>query len=237
TYDIGYFPLLNLIKKEEREFEFQLDEEEISVKQQAQLRGKIIHKCLSENVELDNLKDTVENLLAAEVVSELSKLTSSIVNDITRYYNSKTYFELNSFENYRNEYEVYCKEGEFFLYGIIDKLIIENDKLVIVDYKTDSVDKEKLLTRVENYITQLKFYSYVLSKLFTEVNNFELRLVFLEQPDELIELFLSKSQVAQYGSLICEAIKNIHTFNFLPNLEHCKYCQYALDGDICIKPN
>ena len=237
TYDIGYLPLLNIIKKEEREFEFQLDEEEISLKQHAQLRGKIIHKCLSQNVENYKLTELVANLLTAESVPELPKLTSSIVNDIAIFYKSSTYHDLSNFENYSNEFEVYCKEGEFYLYGIVDKLIIENEKLIVVDYKTDSIEIEKLKTRAENYFTQLKYYAYILSKLFPSAANYELRLVFLKHPDELIAQTLSKEQVAQYGTIVREAIKNIHTFNFIPNLEHCKYCQYALEGDKCVKLN
>lgn len=235
TYDIGFLPVLNLIKRQESVYEFQPNEEAENLKQFAQLRGSIIHKCLSENIALEKLPDFVNNLLLAETNEETVKLSDSIKNDIQSYFKSETYNELNSCLDYKNEYEVYCQEGEFYLYGIIDKLIIENGKLIVVDYKTDSVEKEKLNNRAENYFPQLKFYSYVLSKLFVDVTEFELRLVFIKHPDELINMKLTKSQVDEYGDVIRSAIKNIHSFNFVPNLEHCKHCQFALEGDICVK--
>ncbi len=235
TYDIGFLPVLNLIKRQESVYEFQPKEEVESIKQFAQLRGSIIHKCLSENIEIEKLSDYINNLLLAETNEETVKLSDSIKTDIQSYYKSKTYNELNSYPDYRNEYEVYCQEGEFYLYGIIDKLIIENGKLIVVDYKTDSVEKEKLSNRAENYFPQLKFYSYVLSKLFVEVTGYELRLVFIKHPDELVNMSLSKSQVEEYGNVIRPAIQNIHSFNFIPNLEHCRRCQFALEGDKCVK--
>lgn len=235
TYDVGYLPLLNLIKRHEREYEFQLNEDEINLKLNAQLRGKIIHKCLSENVKLEKLNQLVGNLLEAEAVSDVLKLTSSIINDVSEYYRSNAYNELNEYPNYQNEYEVYCREGEFYLYGIIDKLIFGNSKLIVVDYKTDSVEKEKLQSRAENYFTQLRFYSFVLSRLYPTVKNYELRLVFIKHPDEVIKLSLSREEVLNVGNMINNAIKNINTYNFLPNIGHCKSCQYALEGDTCVK--
>ena len=50
-------------------------------------------------------------------------------------------------KNAKSEFEIYCEEGEHYLYGIIDKLIIETDKLIIVDYKTDNISQEQLISR------------------------------------------------------------------------------------------
>lgn len=141
------------------------------------------------------------------------------------------------FANYKNEYEVYSQEGEFYLYGIIDKLIFTNNKLLIIDYKTDSIQLDDINKRAENYYPQLKFYAYVLSKIFKDVNLFELQLVFLKHPDELIKTVLSKNEIEEYGEIIRTAINNIHSFNFQKNIVHCKYCQYALKGNLCVKPD
>lgn len=73
---------------------------------------------------------------------------------------------MSAFKNYKNEFEIYLKENDYFLYGIIDKLIIENDKAIIVDYKTDTIEEKEIQGKIENYINQLSFYSYIVSKLF-----------------------------------------------------------------------
>jgi len=78
-----------------------------------------------------------------------------------------------------------------YLYGIVDKLIIENDKLTIIDYKTDNVSLENLKERAEEYLPQLMFYAYVLSKHYSEIEKYSLRLIFLKHSDEVITTEIS----------------------------------------------
>ncbi len=235
TYDIGYLPIVNLVKRLENEYEFHPTEDEDFTKQFAQLRGRIIHKCLSENVSEEKLDDYILASLLAEQNTESAKLTTQIRNDILKFYNSEAYSQLNKYSVFENEYEVYCEENDFYLYGIIDKLIVEDGKLIVVDYKTDSVEKEKLIGRAENYFPQLKFYAYILSKLYMDVSEFELRLVFIKHPDELIQIKLGKSELTEFGYIINTAIQNMNLFKFTPNYNHCPQCQYAMEGNICVK--
>jgi len=237
TYEIGYLPLSNLIKKQDSVYEYQPGEEEIETKNNAQIRGKIIHKCLSENITIDEMFDYVHNYLLSEAVHSAAELASLIVTELTHYYKSKTYIDLCKFSNYKNEYEVYCMEGNYFLYGIIDKLIIENDKMIVVDYKTDSIEKDQLYSRSENYFIQLKFYAYVLSKIFPSNKEFQLQIIFIKHPEEQIVELVSQEDLAAYSQEFNSAIKNIQARNYQPNLKQCSYCQYALEGDKCLKQN
>ena len=49
------------------------------------------------------------------------------------------------------------------LQGIIDLYFIENDEIVLVDYKTDNLDDEKEF--IKRYTTQLKYYKLALKKI------------------------------------------------------------------------
>ncbi|MGQ9705431.1 MAG: UvrD-helicase domain-containing protein [bacterium] len=59
---------------------------------------------------------------------------------------------------YYREVPVSYKFGDEIRTGKIDILIVENDGLVISDYKTDSVDEEEWKGRLEKYKTQLNLY-------------------------------------------------------------------------------
>ena len=52
---------------------------------------------------------------------------------------------------------------KIMLQGIIDLYFIENDEIVLVDYKTDNLDDEKEF--IKRYTTQLKYYKLALKKI------------------------------------------------------------------------
>lgn len=236
TYELGYSPILKLLKESERIFEFQPNEEE-SINKFAQLRGKIIHKALSNESSQRDLKNFLLNELISEEFdeSQVDKMADSLQEDLENFFKTKFYQEIKNTPKYENEFEVYCKDGDSFLYGIIDKLVYEKDSFTIIDYKTDSVKKEKLIDRAESYFPQLKFYAYVLSKLHPEAEKFNLQLAFLNYPDEELIKTVSKPELIEFAATIRSAINNIYKQNFISKTSHCSQCQFALEGDKCVK--
>jgi ATP-dependent helicase/nuclease subunit A len=239
TYQLGYSTIFNLMKARESGFEFNLLEDE-ELKQYGQLRGRIIHSVLKDKILIDFLsayvekKISVENLGQPETVSR--KLIESIVDDVKGFYSSNTYKEITAAKNSRNEIEIYCEESGHYLYGIIDKLIIEEDKLIIVDYKTDHIKPEQLAGRAADYQAQLKFYAYILSKLYKNYSKFELRLLFLKHPEQPFITELNRVDLSVFREEINKAVKKIYLSEFIPNLNHCSKCHFALEGNKCVKP-
>lgn len=76
-------------------------------------------------------------------------------------------------------------KGETVMQGIIDCCFIEDGEYVIVDYKSDDVSGEDLLTRAESYYTQVNNYSAALSKI-TGVTVKEKQLFFLREGTAVI---------------------------------------------------
>ena len=239
TYELGYPTIYNLVKERSNEFEFNLMEDD-ELRQYAQLKGKLIHTVLKEEVSREELSKYLMTHLSLESFSndsERNDFQNSLLNAIEKYYDSNTYQLISKSDNYKNEFEVYCEEKEHYLYGIIDKLIIEKDKLVIIDYKTDNVSYDQLNSRAVSYIPQLTFYAYVLSKLYKSYKNFQLRLVFLKFADELIVKDINRTDLDKYSSELDESIHKIYNSDYKPNLQHCSSCHYALEGNKCIKQN
>jgi len=166
---------------------------------------------------------------------EFEKSKKSIITDLKGFYKSEVFNELKKHNNYKNEYEVYTAGEDYFLYGIIDRLIIEKDKLMIVDYKSDKVNSVNIKRKSEQYFKQLKFYSYALSKLFPEVNEFEMQLIFIISPEEKIVNSISRKELQMFGEEIKSIVWKIRTKNFQQNFSHCKYCHFTIDGTNCIK--
>ncbi len=257
TYDQGFSPLYNKFKKwqmEKRNFsgyEFnkaeddnlaQLQENipERSSKEHADVKGRIIHKILQMEVEPENNESSLDNLLKLEFNSFdegqpiIQKLKQEIMKELSSFYESPEYKDLKNYKNYHNEFEIYSKENDYFIYGIIDKLIIENDKAIIVDFKTDTIDKNEFGQRIDTYLTQLSFYSYIVSKLYPEISKFELRLIFIKYPDKS---FIKEvdSEVSKNTKLEIEKmVKAIRKQNYIKNLDHCSKCSFSIDFKNCI---
>lgn len=53
-------------------------------------------------------------------------------------------------------------EEKILIQGIIDLYFLEGDKLVLLDYKTDYVDKNNIDHIISRYRTQIKYYEKAL---------------------------------------------------------------------------
>ena len=238
TYELGYSTVYKLIKEKTNEYEFNSNEDD-ELRPFGQLKGKLIHAALKDEIRGEKLKTFLLNKIIAEDFSEneavRDKFIMTTADEIEQFYKSAIYSEISSMKNFKNEFEIYCEEGEHYLYGIIDKLIIEKEKLIIIDYKTDNISSEQLASRAADYLPQLKFYAYILSKLFSECNRFELRIVFLKHAALPASYQINRDEIKIFGNELNEAISKIYSEQFKPNLNHCSKCHFALEGNKCVK--
>jgi len=254
TYELGYLPLFtgyknNLRDRRNRNYEFNNNEDESllhtesesksSVKTLSGVKGSVIHRALQMETDIDD----IENFITGEVKNRLSifeyesmstELITSAVQDLKQYYNSDTYRELKQYKNFKNEFEIYVKEKDYYLYGIIDKLIIEKDKVIITDYKTDDIPAEEIDERAEIYFNQLRFYSYIVNRFLENINTFELRLIFLKHPGRPVIQVIKQDRLAEIGQNIDSMVNNIREGNFIRNTGHCTKCNYSLNFNRCI---
>ncbi len=239
TYQIGFSTIYNLLRERTNDYEFN-DNEDDELKPFAQLRGRLIHLALKNEIPDSEVASFIAKKINTENVENddavKSKLINSIADEIKNFRASSGFSQINSAGNYKNEIEIYCKEGGHYLYGIIDKLIIEREKIIIVDYKTDTINAGQLVSRAADYIPQLKFYAYILSKLYPDYSSFELRLLFLKFPDQPYSLEVNREELKSFGDYINRAIQKIYSASFAPNLTHCSQCHFALKGNQCVKP-
>ena len=204
------------------------------------VKGRIIHKILQNEVNEKSLEVFIKDSLKSELdVFEYSEKISSalmedILNDVKTFYRSSFYETLKSFKNYKNEFEIYIKENDYFLYGIIDKIIIEKNKYIIIDYKTDDISASEINERAENYLPQLEFYSYIVNRFFDKNPETEIKLVFIKHPDEVFRKAIKANDFVRINKEIKEMVGTFRNGKFSKNLDHCSKCLYAMRQEKCI---
>ncbi|RMD48509.1 MAG: hypothetical protein D6830_06700 [Ignavibacteria bacterium] len=232
-YNKGYSKLFNVLGKE---FEI-YDEtgEESSDEIPANITGTIIHKILELDAKGDSIKE-----IATEYISNLGLnvpdgTVDNIAKLINNYYSSDEYKQICQFEEYKNELEIYTRFGSNFLYGIIDKLIIDNEKLIIIDYKTDSLKFKSPEEKFNHYKNQLYFYAYLVNKHYECKNDIEVKLVFIAEPGKSINSIINLKELNDFENKLKQSILKITNGQFEKNEAHCSSCQFSVRNGKCIK--
>ncbi len=257
TYDLGLTKLYEKFKnydkpKPEDNYEFNLsevnEEEDTTVNEvltfssyPAELKGKLIHIILQKEIKSEDfdvyLNTALDETNYQNEISDKVKtnLKEDIKNDLNLFYQSDIYSEINSYKNYKNEFEVYLKENDYYLYGIIDKIIFEKNKITIVDYKTDNIQKEQIQNRIKNYLPQLDFYAYIIMQLYSNIMQIDIKLIFIKHPADVYSKSITKEELIEFGKYLKEAVNNMRINNYKKNLNHCSKCLFTDSNNNCIK--
>lgn len=246
TYELGYSPLLQFNNSETVDGELLNDiserienidsDEHRAFSISPQFRGELIHRIL----ELELPPDEIEKWVVEQLISGESQNNQTIVDEIFRtlanFYQSDIHKEISLKENYKKEYQIYLRMNDYYLFGIIDKLIIEENRVWIIDYKTDRIKPGEIEKKRERYFTQLKFYSLLAAKYFPAVQNFRGSVIFLENPENLLEFNLSKSEALKFEEHISKVVHAVRMNSFAKNFNHCNDCFFSDEKNRCILP-
>jgi ATP-dependent helicase/nuclease subunit A len=252
TYEFGFTKLMEQFKdwrssQKERKYEFNpyeenaiKDDDEKSFRNYGDIKGRIIHKILQKEIDQPDLMETALEMIKYEqdILDETNisynDFANEIVSDLNKYYESAAYSEISNQHNCKNEFEVYSKEGNYFLFGIIDRIAIEGNKAVIIDFKTDDIEKSEIQQRFESYLTQLKFYSYIVSRLYKNILEFELKIIFIKHPGEKVSIKIKRNELDEIRNSVMEMVLKTRKGNYPKNLAHCSKCIFSINHNKCI---
>lgn len=173
--------------KEEREQEIQITQEpkfineEVKTKLTGAQKGTLIHLCLqkmkeTEEYNLEKITELIEELKDKEIITEIEEQNID-KEKLLEYTNSKLWTELKQAKEIHKEHPFYINikasriynqikkedDEDILVQGVIDLFFIDkDDKLILVDYKTDYVQHENEL--VEKYKGQLDLYKEALEQ-------------------------------------------------------------------------
>ena len=151
-------------------------EQEITATQ----KGTLIHLCMQKLDEtkeytLDNIKELIEDLEKRKMITK-EEANSIYPYKVWEFTKSTIWKDLKTAKNVYKERpffitipakEIYEEdiEEEVLVQGIIDLYYIDqNDRLILVDYKTDYVEKGKEKNLIEKYKLQLELYKQALEE-------------------------------------------------------------------------
>lgn len=170
-------------------------------------KGTLMHLCVQKMNEkqeynLQKIQELIEELKAKELISN-AEAESINVNKLLEYTKSNLWEELKQAKEIHKEkafyinvkasnlYENISKENDenILVQGIIDLYYIDkDDKLVLIDYKTDYVEKGKENLLAEKYKEQLSLYKEALEKsLNREVEKMGIYSLYLNQFIKMFE--------------------------------------------------
>jgi hypothetical protein len=202
----------------------------------SKLKGELTHLALRKNLSKDSLPAFIEKRLQSNFIEKIPEsLNESLLTDLLLFFDSNEFKFINSFPNYKNEYEAYLKEGDYYLFGIMDKLIIDEKKIIIVDYKTDNIKETELNSRAEKYLPQLKFYAYIISRLFIKKHEIEGRISFIKYPEKPFVFKYDDISDRNIKADIDSMILSIRNNNYSVNLNACKECIFSDEKSQCIR--
>lgn len=202
----------------------------------AQAKGKIIHKLLQLELTPEETIAAIDTVINSELgaANLMESLKNEIQATLEPYFNSSAYKEIKTHLNQKNEFEVFYKEGDYFLTGIIDKIIFLDRKIIIIDYKTDNVNEENIVSKAEHYLNQLKFYFYIVSGLYKNINDFELRLIFLKQLDKKFLIELKQKDRLKFGVELKKILSALQLKSYFKERKHCHNCNFSSGQNQCI---
>jgi ATP-dependent helicase/nuclease subunit A len=203
------------------------------------IKGRVIHKILQKNTEISDPAMVRHYILREEPLfnAEMAeKLSCEIIADLKLFYGSAIYKQIKN-QPGNSEYEVYYREDDYILYGIIDKLLIQKDSITIIDYKTDDIPEDKTSQRASEYFNQLKFYSYIIWNAFNCSFKIFFKIVFIRHPDKCFEKEETVEDLKRTGLRIREMVNNTRSGLYSPDKTYCHKCIYSADQVNCIKRN
>lgn len=212
-----------------------------NVQNTAQLTGTILHKIFEcsnlsdiQRIDYNLITDYADNYAAVQNIIFASNEKSNIINEIKimidNFLESEYISVFKDISDYKNEYKFYFESSEYILTGIIDKIIFNKNKIIIIDYKTAPLLADINLMQTANeklYNLQLGLYNYAVKKLFGR-NEIETYLIFLKQKNRYIKNSYTDEDSVE--SVIQELIdfensakKSLTELN---NKRYCKDCQF-----------
>ncbi len=213
-----------------------LFDDETRLNEFSKYKGQLVHYYLRKNLSREATTDFIKSRMNNNFSSSSSEsLINDFVKDLGDFFDSDEFKLINSFKNYRNEFEAYLKVEDYYLFGILDKLIIDDKKLIIVDYKTDNITADEILSRTDKYLPQLEFYAYIISRLFNKKYRIEGRIIFIKFPGNPYVINYDDEADKKTEMNIKAMIQAIRKNNYSSNLMACSNCIFADADSNCIK--
>lgn len=217
---IGYNPL----KITSSEFNF---DEKVSGADFGLLFHQLMEKI--QKPDLNEAKYILENLLANFPQSIKSIYEKEVLKKFSEALKNELFQKIILHPNSLREFEIIIKFGNHFLLGILDRINLDDNRITIIDYKTDTFSEENFDEKVKEYITQMEFYTLITSEYFKNSREIHLVLFFINL-NKYYQKQFHNDEIIQIKKKFIQMLEKIESLSFEKNLDNCKLCEYAKFG-------
>jgi len=177
--------------------------------------GLMFHK-MAEIYNGENKQDLIPVAKEYALNKEYKAHVVPAINNFFAFFDKYKHYE------YETEKEYELKTDQFWLYGIIDRIMQRAKDLVVVDYKTAAYANRS------RHEFQMKFYSLMVSKI-TDIEPRDIKtLIYFPRPNVEEKFAFSNGEIAKFESEITTMIKKIEdNKKWEPSKGfHCRWCLY-----------
>lgn len=172
---------------------------------------------------LSTCPDSLKEVLKNELLSKLKFLIS--FDEFRKIFNSPKSLR---------EFEIKFKFQNHILMGIIDRINLFDNKITIVDFKTDNFDLSEYEKKVNEYFTQMDFYILISSEYFKTYPSIELMLFFVNHPDKPFLKTYTQDDIVKIKKRFSQILDSITKNNFERDASKCELCEYEKDKNCII---
>lgn len=197
--------------------------------------GKIYHEIFErlETLRIEEVEQILSDILSSFPENERNEIYRIVRSKLRELLQNELFKEIFSVQNNLREFEISLKFENQILLGIIDRINIHENKITIIDYKSDTVLPDRENEKISEYLGQMEFYILLVSKYFHNVDSIELILFFINLPEKSFCKAFSKEEIKSIELKFRDLLESLEASNFEKNLNHCHKCEYFNQND-CI---
>jgi len=231
TYEYSYQKLIKLLNQKYEYDDFS-KEDEIEINNDALRVGVVCHEILAEKVNINCVEEIIRRKVSKLLLSytDSERIIDKVKLLLIPFLKSAQYSEINDYAKFYNEFEINKIVENYYFTGIIDRLIVKDDKIIIADYKTNNVNLQNIDSKIEYYTPQLKFYAYLAGSYFGWEKDIYIKLLFLAIPDYLHYIKVERKEIEGLVEELKQIINNIRGNHYISNTKNCVLCMY---NNIC----
>ncbi|NLY46725.1 MAG: UvrD-helicase domain-containing protein [Tissierella sp.] len=201
---------------EEKEVDPQLELEKDLIPLNGVTKGNIVHKFCQiyrEGMEKDVLIHEIVNSYGLEYSIEIKNQLYPYIDNYLQHYNEE-------YDEIYSERPFNIKAGNKYIKGNIDRIVIKNEEIEILDFKTNKVWNIKHL--IEFYEPQLQLYAYAVEKILDrKVSNASI--LFLETGLK-VDIDVSKGKLEENYNRIKEFIEFVENHKDIDSYGETDQC-------------
>jgi CRISPR/Cas system-associated exonuclease Cas4 (RecB family) len=177
--------------------------------------GSFFHK-FAELYDGTNLMSLIKLNREFKLTDDYKKEVSKSLKHFIEFFNKYKKLE------YRTEKEYELKTDDFWIHGIVDRVMFGEDQTILVDYKTSKFASS------EYHLFQMKLYNLILAENLQKAPSAIKTIIYFPRPNQEEKLLFTDIQMENFKKELVQKIETIETCKDWKATKSygCKWCNF-----------